>query len=306
MDFAKNYAKIVQSINYVCEGVFMDKIDKIGIKILYYMKNTKRYKRIEIEKYIERIHQVEKIPVKYLKFLSSFALTRLTQQDLINRIDRGVYQISNKGLKRLEDNKAILQEKINKYSIKADKNAKVALELFYNANKLFIEDNIRNIELGVSEITLQGAFSQAFKECLKEMKIYNYYSDINYNKNKYFTKCIINEQMEYFDIFCDLIIHSRGENLDQDNLLAIEMKKKENKKDRLKDRRRLEIMTSDSYIGEILFDELPPYICRYSLGIFYDLDIKKRQIKLDFYQHGALVKKQTIYYNSSGEILNKI
>ena len=123
----------------------MDKIDKIGIKILYYMKSTKRYKRIEIEKHIERIHQVEKIPVKYLKFLSSFALTRLTQQDLINRIDRGVYQISNKGLKRLEDNKAILQEKINKY----------------------------------------------------------------------FTKCIINEQMEYFDIFCDLIIHSRGEILNK-------------------------------------------------------------------------------------------
>ncbi len=83
------------------------------------------------------------------------------------------------------------------------------------------------------------------------------------------------------------------------------MKKKENKKDRLKDRKRLEIMTSDSYKGEILFDELPPYICRYSLGIFYDLDVKKRQLKLDFYQHGKLIKMQTINYNSNGEIVDK-
>lgn len=281
----------------------MDRIDKIGIEILYYMRNKKSYRRTEIEKQVERRHQVEKIPVKRLKVLVSFALTRLTTQDLIKRIDRAIYQISNNGLEKLKDNKAILQEKINKYSIQADENAKLAFEIFYNANKLFIKDNIRNIELGVSEVTLQGNFSQAFKEILKEMKICNYYSEINYNKNKHFTKCIINEKMEYFDIFCDLIIHSCGENLEQDNLLAIEMKKKENRKDRLKDKKRLEIMTSDSYVGEILFDELPLYICRYSLGIFYDLDVKKRQIKLDFYQHGELIKTQTIHYNSNGEII---
>ena len=281
----------------------MDRIGKIGIEILYYMRSKKSYRRTEIEKQLERRHQVERIPVEHLKVWVSFALTRLTKQDLIKRIDRGIYQISNNGLEKLKDNKAILQEKINKYSIQADKNAKLALEIFYNANRLFIKDNIRNIELGVSEVTLQGNFSQAFKEILKEMKIYNYYSEINYNKNKQFTKCIINEKMEYFDIFCDLIIHSCGENLEQDNLLAIEMKKKENRKDRLKDRKRLEIMTSDSYVGEILFDELPTYICRYSLGIFYDLDVKKRQIELDFYQHGELIKKQTIYYNNNGEII---
>lgn len=281
----------------------MDRISKIGIEILYYMRNKKSYRRTEIEKQLEKRHQVERIPVEHLKVWVSFALTRLTKQDLIKRIDRGIYQISDNGLEQLKDNKAILQEKINTYSIQADKNAKLAFKIFYNANKLFIKDNIRNIELGVSEVTLQGNFSQAFKEILKEMKISNYYSEINYNKNKHFTKCIINEKMEYFDIFCDLIIHSCGENLQQDNLLAIEMKKKENRKDRLKDRKRLEIMTSDSYVEEILFDELPPYICRYSLGIFYDLDIKKRQIKLDFYQHGKLIKTQTIHYNSNGEII---
>lgn len=281
----------------------MDKIDKIGIEILYYMRNKESYRRIEIETQIERRHQVERIPVERLRLWESFALTRLTRQKLIERIDRGIYQISDNGLKILNENKAILQEKINKYSIQADKNAELALEIFYKANKLFIKDNIRNIELGVSEVTLQGDFSQAFKEVLKKMKIRNYYSDINYNKNKHFTKCIINDKMEYFDIFCDLIIHSRGENKKQDNLLAIEMKKKENRKDRLKDRKRLEIMTSDTYVGEILFDELPPFICRYSLGIFYDLDVKKRQIKLDFYQHGEFIETKIIHYNSDGKII---
>lgn len=281
----------------------MNKIDKIGIEILYYMRDKKTYRRMEIERKIEIRHEIENIPDKRLKIYIGFALTRLTRQMLIRKLHRGIYQISDSGLEKLKVNKAILKEKIKQYSIQADENTKLALKIFYSANKLFIKDNIRNIELGVSEVTLQGDFSQAFKEVLKEMKIHNYYSDINYNKNQHFTKCIINEKMEYFDIFCDLIIHSRGENKKQDNLLAIEMKKKENRKDRFKDKKRLEIMTSDSYVDEILFDELPLYICRYALGIFYDLDTKRRQIKLDFYQHGKLVEKQIIRYNSDGEIL---
>ena len=234
---------------------------------------------------------------------TSFALTRLTNQNLIIRLNRGIYQITNSGLEKLEKNKVILNQRIVEYSVYSDKNAELALKLFYNANKLFIKNNIRNIELGVSEITLQSSLAQAFKESLNNMNLHNYYPDINYNRNQYFTKCIIDKNLNFFDIFCDLIIHSRGENLEQDNLLAIEMKKKENRKDRLKDKKRLEIMTSDSYIGEILFDELPPYICRYSLGIFYDLNAKKRQIQLDFYKHGQLVKNQILYYNDLGEII---
>ena len=281
----------------------MDKIDKIGIEILYHIRNNTIHRRNEIEKAILIRHKIEKIPDEQIKVVISFALTRLTKKELIKRIDRGMYQISDTGLEKLQKSKDILREKINKYSIEADKNAKLALEIFYGANKKFIRDNISNIELGASEITLQGDFSQAFKEILKEMKISNYFADINYNRNKHFIKCIINDKMEFLEIFCDLIIHSRGVSLEQDNLLAIEMKKKENKKDRLKDKKRLEIMTSDTYVDEILFEELPTYICRYSLGIFYDLDSKKRQIKLEFYQHGKIVGGQTIEYKSNGEII---
>ena len=281
----------------------MDRIDKIGIELLSYMKDQAPYRRLELENKIKIKHRIENIPANYLKLWTSFALTRLTNQNLIIRLNRGIYQITNSGLEKLEKNKVILNQRIVEYSVNSDKNAELALKLFYNANKLFIKNNIRNIELGVSEITLQSSLAQAFKESLNTMKIHNYYPDINYNRNQYFTKCIIDKNLNFFDIFCDLIIHSRGENLEQDNLLAIEMKKKENRKDRLKDKKRLEIMTSDSYIGEILFDELPPYICRYSLGIFYDLNTKKRQIKLDFYKHGQLVKNQILYYNDLGEII---
>ncbi len=281
----------------------MDRIDKIGIELLSYMKDQAPYRRLELENKIKIKHRIENIPANYLKLWTSFALTRLTNQNLIIRLNRGIYQITNSGLEKLEKNKVILNQRIAEYSVYSDKNAELALKLFYNANKLFIKNNIRNIELGVSEITLQSSLAQAFKESLNNMNLHNYYPDINYNRNQYFTKCIIDENLNFFDIFCDLIIHSRGENLEQDNLLAIEMKKKENRKDRLKDKKRLEIMTSDSYIGEILFDELPPYICRYSLGIFYDLNTKKRQIQLDFYKHGQLVKNQILYYNDLGEII---
>lgn len=45
--------------------------------------------------------------------------------------------------------------------------------------------------------------------------------DVEYNRNAGHIKSIINEEIKVIHITCDLIIHSRGENEQQDNLLAL-------------------------------------------------------------------------------------
>lgn len=40
-----------------------------------------------------------------------------------------------------------------------------------------------------------------------------------------FVKTIYNDDLKVVSIVCDLIVHSRGEILEKDNLIALEMKK---------------------------------------------------------------------------------
>lgn len=55
------------------------------------------------------------------------------------------------------------------------------------------------------------------------------------------------------------------------------MKKSTNRKKRKEDRERLKYMTRNSYYNEITYEELPRYICRYAIGIFYDINIKNNK-----------------------------
>lgn len=109
-------------------------------------------------------------------------------------------------------------------------------------------------------------------------------------------KTIINDEMKIIEIECDLIVHSRGHNRQQDNLIAIEMKKSTNRNKRKEDIERLQYMTKNSYYNEITYEELPKHICRYAIGIFYDINIKKQQVNLEYYKNGKLCKKETLNY----------
>lgn len=109
-------------------------------------------------------------------------------------------------------------------------------------------------------------------------------------------KTIINNELKIIRIECDLIVHSRGHNKQQDNLIAIEMKKSTNSKKRKEDRERLEYMTKNSYYNEINFEELPRHICMYAIGIFYDINIKEQRVNLEYYEDGKLCKEEVLKY----------
>lgn len=85
--------------------------------------------------------------------------------------------------------------------------------------------------------------------------------------------------------------------IEQDNLIAIEMKKsnapeeeKQNDKDRLK------ALTKDSFDDIWSFDgtTLPEHVCRYTIGIYYEINFSKRKIVLEYYKQGELFEKQTL------------
>lgn len=98
-------------------------------------------------------------------------------------------------------------------------------------------------------------------------------------------------------------MHSRGECIERDNLLALEMKKSyRSKKEKDADRSRLECLTKDSFNHEWSFDgtEPPEHVCRYAIGIYYEIDFDKNTISIEYYRKGKyhtkdkkLIKKGT-------------
>lgn len=62
----------------------------------------------------------------------------------------------------------------------------------------------------------------------KDKSFFNYFVDIEYNRNKGSIKTIkkttLGPNGQIIPINCDLILHSRGNRLEQDNLIALEMK----------------------------------------------------------------------------------
>ena len=92
---------------------------------------------------------------------------------------------------------------------------------------------------------------------------------------------------------CDLIVHSRGEIVEKDNLIALEMKKSYRPmKEKENDKARLVALTKDSYDGVWSFDgkTLPEHVCGYDLGGYYEIDSKNCLIDIEYYVKGKKVR----------------
>lgn len=168
------------------------------------------------------------------------------------------------------------------------------IELFENANKSFLESELDLFESNVSERTLCGALMLHLNSIIQNSEFAEYKVDVEYNRNKNGTvkthvKTIHGAEDVIVKINCDLIVHSRGNNIKQDNLIAIEMKKSERKKEEKdSDRTRLIALTKDSYDDIWSFDgkTLPKHVCRYALGIYYEVNCKNQAVNIEYYNKG--------------------
>ena len=124
--------------------------------------------------------------------------------------------------------------------------------IFNNANRTFLKTDRSLIDDDVAERTLCGALKSHLEKELSFAKIKGYYVDVEYNRNYGQVKTILDDNFEVVSIQCDLIVHSRGNNIKQDNLLAIEMKK--SYRDQFSkdlDRMRLRALTKSTYDNDI-------------------------------------------------------
>lgn len=177
-------------------------------------------------------------------------------------------------------------------------------KIFEQANEQLLNLDIDLFESQVSEQTICGALAIRLHDILKDTQYSKYYVDIEYNRNrggkfKKMSKSIQGPGEKIIRIKADLIVHSRGECVERDNLLALEMKKSyRSKKEKDADRNRLECLTKDSFNHEWSFDgtEPPEHVCRYAIGIYYEIDFDKRTISLEYYRKGEFYTDDEICY----------
>ncbi len=185
---------------------------------------------------------------------------------------------------------------------KIEKTYDEILNIFEQANAhLFSEDGALFAN-NVSERTLCGALAIKIHDIIRDRASYRgYHADVEYNRNKgsvkTIRKTVRGNDEQIITINCDLILHSRGENTFQDNLLAVEMKKSTRTlQDKNKDRDRLIALTKDSFNDVWAWNgkSLPEHVCRYVLGVYYEIDYDRRTILLEYYQKGRKVDQNTV------------
>ncbi len=176
--------------------------------------------------------------------------------------------------------------------------------IFEYANQKFLENNLMLLETKVAERTLCGALMLELHESKKNTQYQNYYVDVEYNRNvggklKTIKKTIRGVDEEPITINCDLILHSRGQNVVQDNLIALEMKKASARKcEKQSDKNRLECLTKRVTEDVWSYGEqvLPEHVCGYKLGVYYEINYKKRSISIEYYADGSIYNQYMIHF----------
>ena len=178
--------------------------------------------------------------------------------------------------------------------------------LFEKANREFLTSEVSLFDREVSERTLCGALMLHIYNLIRiDPSFDGYYVDVEYNRNKgglkTICKTIQGQDFRIISINCDLILHSRGEKLEQDNLLAIEMKKSYRpQEEKESDRERLIALTKASYDDIWSADgrSLPEHVCGYVLGVYYEIDFQHKTIMIEFYRNGHKVNETTCPFSA--------
>ncbi|MFA5352268.1 MAG: hypothetical protein WC304_03245 [Candidatus Gracilibacteria bacterium] len=181
-----------------------------------------------------------------------------------------------------------------------NKQEKNLLKMFAEAISIFFVKEKENILSGVSERTLCGRLAFYIENLFEKYRIEGYYAEIECNRKQgWEIKTIIDNEFRVVNVSCDLIIHSRGNNIKQDNLIAVEMKKSNRPEEEKKsDRNRLIALTKDSYDGVWSNDGKthPKHVCGYKLGFYMEIDRDKKNCLFELYRKGKKESERLISF----------
>jgi hypothetical protein len=146
---------------------------------------------------------------------------------------------------------------------------------------------------GVNERNNCARMSLYMQHIADANNLQSYFADAEYNRMQDGkVKTILDGEYKVVTINCDLILHSRGREVSEDNLIAVEVKKREAKeRDKSKDRERLRAMTKASYDGVWANDGIthPEHVCGYGLGVYVEIDRLGRSCLVEYYRAGEKV-----------------
>jgi len=167
-------------------------------------------------------------------------------------------------------------------------------EIFRKSNENFLSRELNLILSWVSERSLCWKLSFYLNDKIKKSEFNKYHVDVEYNRNYGWNiKTIIDSKEKVLNITCDIIVHSRWENKNQDNLIAIEMKKSTWKEDeKQKDKDRLIALTKklNDWVWTYWWWDFPKHVCWYILWIYYEIDIENKKLILELYKEWVLWK----------------
>lgn len=170
---------------------------------------------------------------------------------------------------------------------------KIVYDVFIAALPEFFRRESRNIINNVSERNLCGRLQIYIERQLEQTELSSFHVDIEYNrKQQGQVKTIINHKEVVVTVTCDLLIHSRGEVIEHDNLLALEMKKSTARDmAKLSDKQRLCALTAIPFERVWSWGGLahPEHVCGYKVGIYMEINTKERSCYFERYRHGQLL-----------------
>lgn len=175
-------------------------------------------------------------------------------------------------------------------------------QVFEKTLQKFFKTESQNILTGVSERNLCSRFAMLLEQVAKEKGFQGYYADSEYNrKQDGRVKTILDKNMKVICITCDIILHSRGEIVNRDNLIAIEMKKSNrSEEEKQSDRERLRALTKSSYDDIWSFDgkTYPEHVCGYETGYFIELDLDNRTYIVQQFKNGDFLNQVSGVFGS--------
>lgn len=158
--------------------------------------------------------------------------------------------------------------------------------------KRLYQEDYNNIKYGVSERNICARLAHHMENIMREYDAKNrtsfftsYNADVEYNRmGNGDLKCYEDNQKRPRYMVSDLLIHNRGY---EENLLAVEMKRKGNKVGVDKDKERL-----SSLVTPYTNDQLPDCVHDTLLGAFIEYSIKG--VNMDFFTFSDEEKKVSI------------
>lgn len=164
------------------------------------------------------------------------------------------------------------------------------VELFHEALDEFLAREYALVRKNIHEQALCGRLLRYVEVAKDKRGLHQYYVDVEYDRHGDRRKTIYNARTgEPIHIVCDLLLHSRGEQK-EDNLIAVEMKKASGKaKDKQTDRERLQALTTACPEGAD-----PKHVWDYKLGYYLEVDVKSATMLIEEYREGKLTQSGTM------------